>query len=54
MKSPEQLEKLGTDTPLGRAGQPAELAPAYVLLASREGSYMSGALIPVTGGVPML
>ncbi len=54
VKSPEQLEKLGTDTPLGRAGQPAELAPAYVLLASREGSYMSGALVPVTGGVPML
>jgi hypothetical protein len=54
VKSPEQLKKLGTDTPLGRAGQPAELAPAYVLLASREGSYMSGALVPVTGGVPML
>ena len=41
------------DTPLGRAGQPAELAPAYVLLASREGSYMTGALVPVTGGTPM-
>ncbi|GJE54832.1 MULTISPECIES: SDR family oxidoreductase [Methylobacterium] len=54
VKSPEQLETLGSDTALGRAGQPAELAPAYVLLASREGSYMSGALIPVTGGTPML
>ncbi|WP_244409775.1 SDR family oxidoreductase [Methylorubrum populi] len=54
VKSPEQIEKLGGDTPLGRAGQPAELAPAYVLLASREGSYMSGALVPVTGGTPML
>ena len=53
-KSPEQLETLGADTPLGRAGQPAELAPAYVLLASREGSYMTGALVPVTGGTPML
>lgn len=53
VKSPEQIEKLGEDTPLGRAGQPAELAPAYVLLASREGSYMSGALVPVTGGTPM-
>lgn len=52
-KSPKQIEKLGADTPLGRAGQPAELAPAYVLLASREGSYMSGALVPVTGGTPM-
>ena len=53
-KSPEDLSELGSDTPLGRAGQPAELAPAYVLLASREGSYMTGALVPVTGGQPML
>ncbi|NEU14096.1 SDR family oxidoreductase [Methylobacterium sp. BTF04] len=53
VKSPDQIETLGADTPLGRAGQPAELAPAYVLLASREGSYMSGALVPVTGGTPM-
>ena len=52
-KSPEELEKLGQDTPLGRAGQPAELAPAYVLLASAEGSYMTGAVIAVTGGVPI-
>jgi NAD(P)-dependent dehydrogenase (short-subunit alcohol dehydrogenase family) len=52
-KDPEELEKLGQNTPLGRAGQPAELAPAYVLLASKEGSYMSGAVIPVTGGMPM-
>ena len=53
VKSPDDLSSLGADVPLGRAGQPAELAPAYVLLASREGSYMSGALIPVTGGLPM-
>ncbi|WP_370644751.1 SDR family oxidoreductase [Methylorubrum sp. B1-46] len=52
-KSPEQIEKLGAATPLGRAGQPAELAHAYMLLASREGSYMSGALVPVAGGTPM-
>ena len=53
-KSPDELETLGQKTPLGRAGQPAELAGAYVLLAAREGSYMSGALVPVTGGMPML
>ena len=53
-KTPEQLADLGAKTPLGRAGQPAELAPTYVLLASREGSYISGALVPVTGGMPML
>ena len=48
------VEKFGKNTPLGRAGQPAELAPAYVLLASNDGSYMTGALVPVTGGRPML
>ena len=53
-KPSDELETLGSDTPLGRAGQPAELAPAYVLLASDEGSYITGALIPVTGGMPML
>lgn len=52
-KSPEELETLGQNTPLGRAGQPAELAPAFVLLASSEGSYMSGAIVAVTGGVPI-
>jgi NAD(P)-dependent dehydrogenase (short-subunit alcohol dehydrogenase family) len=48
------VEKFGKNTPLGRAGQPAELAPSYVLLASDDGSYMTGALVPVTGGRPML
>lgn len=47
---PDKLPTFGQDTPLGRAGQPAELAPAYVLLASDEGSYISGAILPVTGG----
>jgi NAD(P)-dependent dehydrogenase (short-subunit alcohol dehydrogenase family) len=51
---PEKVEQFGTDTPLGRAGQPAELAPVYVLLASDAGSYISGARIAVTGGRPML
>jgi NAD(P)-dependent dehydrogenase (short-subunit alcohol dehydrogenase family) len=50
----EKVEKFGSDTPLGRAGQPAELAPVYVLLASDEGSYISGARVAVTGGRPLL
>jgi NAD(P)-dependent dehydrogenase (short-subunit alcohol dehydrogenase family) len=51
---PEQVEKFGQDTPLGRPGQPVELAPVYVLLASDEASYISGARIEVTGGKPVL
>jgi NAD(P)-dependent dehydrogenase (short-subunit alcohol dehydrogenase family) len=51
---PEKVESFGRDTPLGRAGQPAELAPTYVLLASGDGSYISGARIEVTGGRPVL
>jgi len=50
----EKAESFGQETPLGRAGQPAELAGAYVLLASDLGSYMTGTVIPVTGGRPML
>ena len=46
------IEGFGETTPLGRAGQPAELAPAYVFLASQESSYVTGAVIPVTGGTP--
>ncbi len=46
----DRLASFGQDTPLGRAGQPAELAGAYVYLASDEASYVSGAVIPVTGG----
>jgi NAD(P)-dependent dehydrogenase (short-subunit alcohol dehydrogenase family) len=51
---PEKVEKFGQDTPLGRPGQPAELAPVYVLLASADGSYISGARVAVTGGRPVL
>ena len=50
----EKAKSFGEETPIGRAGQPAELAGAYVLLASELGSYMTGAVIPVTGGRPML
>lgn len=50
----EKVTQFGDDTPLGRAGQPAELAPTYVMLASDDGSYVSGARIAVTGGRPIL
>jgi len=43
-------ENFGKDTPMGRPGQPVEVAPAYVFLASDDASYISGATIPVTGG----
>jgi len=51
---PEKTTKFGEQTLIGRAGQPAELAGAYVLLASELGSYMTGAVIPVTGGEIMI
>jgi NAD(P)-dependent dehydrogenase (short-subunit alcohol dehydrogenase family) len=51
---PEKVESFGSDVPLGRAGQPAEVAPVYVLLASDEASYISGARVAVTGGKPIL
>ena len=51
---PEKAKKFGQKVPLGRPGQPAELAGAYVLLASGLGSYMTGAVIPVTGGSIMI
>jgi hypothetical protein len=50
----EKVESFGQQVPLGRAAQPAELAPVYVLLASDEASYVSGARIAVTGGNPIL
>lgn len=46
----EKVEHFGEDTPLGRPGQPAELAGAYVYLASDDASYTSGAVLAVTGG----
>ncbi|PPF18743.1 MULTISPECIES: SDR family oxidoreductase [unclassified Rathayibacter] len=50
----EAVAEFGEQVPLGRPGQPAEVAPAYVLLASDEASYISGSTIAVTGGKPIL
>ena len=47
---PEKLKEFGQNTPIGRPGQPAELAPAYVFLASQESSYITAEVIGVTGG----
>ena len=46
----DEVENFGHEVALGRPGQPEELAPAYVLLASSDGSFMTGALVEVTGG----
>ncbi|MDG5788793.1 SDR family oxidoreductase [Evansella sp. AB-P1] len=46
----DQVSNFGTDTPMGRPGQPAELAPSYVYLASDDSSYVSGQVIHVNGG----
>ncbi|MHA0983012.1 SDR family oxidoreductase [Kosakonia cowanii] len=51
---PEQVESFGSEVPLERMGQPAELASSYVMLASDEASYISGATIAVTGGVAVI
>ncbi|WP_122664419.1 SDR family oxidoreductase [Pseudomonas viridiflava] len=50
----EEVKEFGAQTPLGRPGQPVEVAPIYVLLASDEGSYISGSRYGVTGGKPIL
>jgi len=51
---PESVEDFGSQVPMKRAGQPKEVAPAFVMLASDEASYISGARIAVTGGTPIL
>jgi NAD(P)-dependent dehydrogenase (short-subunit alcohol dehydrogenase family) len=48
----EKVDSFGSNTPIGRPGQPVELAPAYVFLASQESSYITGERIGVTGGMP--
>ncbi|WP_447004131.1 SDR family oxidoreductase [Saccharothrix isguenensis] len=50
---PEKVESFGEQSPMGRAGQPAELAPLYVFLASADSSYITGEVIGVTGGSPI-
>jgi NAD(P)-dependent dehydrogenase (short-subunit alcohol dehydrogenase family) len=54
MPDGDAVAGFGDDTPLGRPGQPGEVAPAYVFLASDEASYVSGANIGVTGGKPII
>ena len=49
----EKVESFGEQTPMGRPGQPAELAPAYVFFASQESSYITGEVLGVTGGQPL-
>ncbi|PZQ34733.1 MAG: NAD(P)-dependent oxidoreductase, partial [Ectopseudomonas oleovorans] len=48
--SDEKVSKFGADTPLGRHGQPAEVAPAFVYLASNDASYVTGQMLHVNGG----
>ncbi|WP_315388872.1 SDR family oxidoreductase [uncultured Stenotrophomonas sp.] len=48
---PEAIPEFGSQTPLKRAGQPVEMAPAYVLLATQESSYITGEVIGATGGM---
>jgi NAD(P)-dependent dehydrogenase (short-subunit alcohol dehydrogenase family) len=49
----EKVEEFGADTSLGRPGQPAECAPAFVFLASDDASYITGERIGITGGNPL-
>lgn len=50
----EQVAVFGAKSPFKRPGQPAEVAPAYVMLASDRASYISGSTVGVTGGVPII
>ena len=49
----EKVDSFGEQTPMGRAAQPAELAPPYVFFASQESSYVTGEVLGVTGGQPL-
>jgi NAD(P)-dependent dehydrogenase (short-subunit alcohol dehydrogenase family) len=50
---PDEVKSFGQQAPMGRAGQPVEVAPAFVYFASQESSYVSGEVIGVTGGTPL-
>jgi NAD(P)-dependent dehydrogenase (short-subunit alcohol dehydrogenase family) len=50
----EKVQHFGEQVPMKRPAQPCEVAPSYVMLASEESSYVSGATIAVTGGKPLL
>jgi NAD(P)-dependent dehydrogenase (short-subunit alcohol dehydrogenase family) len=50
---PEKVQRFGTDTPMGRAGQPFEVAPSFIFLASDDASYITGQVIHVNGGSPV-
>jgi NAD(P)-dependent dehydrogenase (short-subunit alcohol dehydrogenase family) len=52
--SEEEVTKFGSQVPMKRPGQPVEVVPPFVMLASDEGSYMSGTMIAVTGGAGLL
>jgi len=54
VKRPDAVKTFGSQVPMKRPGQPAELASVYVLLASDEASYVSRATIGVTGGTPII
>lgn len=51
---PDKVSEFGKQVPMGRPAQPKELAPVYVMLASDEASYVSGATVAVTGGKPVI
>jgi NAD(P)-dependent dehydrogenase (short-subunit alcohol dehydrogenase family) len=51
--SEKQVSQFGSNTPLGRPGQPEECAPAYVYLAAQDSSYVTGQVIHVNGGQPV-
>ena len=49
----DEVESFGTDTPMGRPGQPAEVAPCYLFLACADASYITGQVLHPNGGIPI-